>query len=343
MSQNTRESLESAGAPSVYIHHFTSEIYKGLQDVTTTQEVVLEPGRLNQVPVEVTTEHAPQSSNHEGTTSPRGSLRNQDLSSSLRSRFAQLGLDLMDYDLTQHISRALEGSDDEVKVRVPAPIINYCARPITVLEGTRLFRFFSNFSSNLITGECLKAMVASGKIKVDGEPEKDWDWHWRYGGNNPGVGDMITGIRVKVRPLGWIPPDSPQPICISDSEANYRQTIDSLLDPRLPSGLKQVLWIGETPHLKLDENVDALLDRKVPPGLTNFCHGAWGLHINSLFVDGGTNWPVRVEVLSTTEPKMMPNAVVFYFSERVRDHIRHISLPQRPPRRLYSLTQLFSR
>lgn len=239
------------------------------------------------------------------------------LHGSVRSRWAQLGVDLEE-ELGSRIAGALVASRDP-KDSITSPFFgevvlhNRAARSIHIPKGSRIFRFYYDAKGSALSGEELIYDFTSGNIKVEGEPGKDWVW--AYGSEDSRRDDNIIGMHVKINPRGrrWIPPDVDSVVTVDDSADDYRTKIDEFLVP-VPHTQEAILWVGQTNRITLS-SVEAVLDRETLSNIdVNARRLTRGYQINSRLIDDGkTNWPVRVEILSPTKRSAISNFVTFHF------------------------------
>lgn len=245
------------------------------------------------------------------------------LHGSVRSRWAQLGVDLEE-EVGPRITEAFVASVGP-KEKVTSPfegevvLHNRAARPIHIPEGTRIFRLYYDIKESALFGRDLVYAVSSGNISIEGEFGRDWAW--AYSSEGSGGEDNIIGMHVRIDSKGrrWIPPDiNNTPVTVNDSEPNYRAKIDEILAP-IPHTQERILWIGQTNKVTLS-SVEAILDRET---LSNIDASARrlrrGYQINSRLIDDRiTNWPVRVEILSSTTRSAISNFVTFHFRRNLR-------------------------
>lgn len=249
---------------------------------------------------------------------------------SVRSRYAQLGIDISD-DVISQIEKGLRYDPNLNQDSEPTPLItvnNYGARPILLKKGARLFRFYEEPDGLFyLQGDELVNAVESGFIKIQGEQLDDWQFSYGTIAGRIVVRAKGIFVRVKKEDRKWIPPHPDnKPIWIPDLENGYRGIIDSLLKPIPKQKDGIILWIGETVRMTLPLSIDAVLGRGVfrevnkstdPKNQNN-----WGTQINSRLIDGGkTNWGVRVEILSENDPDG-DCFVHFRFKKRVVKNFR---------------------
>lgn len=289
------------------------KFWKG-PDIVTAEDVTI--NSVTNVPIIITPESLPSL---EGL--PPEAL-NGVVRASLRSRYAQLGIDLHDDiggQIAQWITRnSYQTTSGAIKEQFEARALTYNrgTRLIFIPKGSHLFRFFYEFAQPMIRGKNLTSLVDSGEIKVDGTYGSDWMWH-----NQTGSGeDNIMGIDIRIKSEGrrWIPPNPDNKPIILDlaydsTEYDYRKRIDTMLEP-IPDDNREKLWIGETVPVNLGRRIEAILDKIVVRDNNKFEIETLGLQTNSHLIDGGkTHWPIRVEVLSATTPGVIPNYVNLHF------------------------------
>lgn len=240
--------------------------------------------------------------------------RIKDLRASVRSRYAQLGIEVYDHgeDLYQHLLWNSDRLMLENEIPLPVQIFNRAARPISIGRGSRLFRSFYDGGHHL-TGTDLEQKVNKGEdseIFIDGEQGKDWVWAYEKDKRSKKIG---VHVRISDDKRGWIPRAS-GPVAISDRDgANFRQEIDGLLKP-VPEDPDMKLWIGETqPRIKLGKSVIGILQPIASQNPDGRFTKQWGAQTNSHLIDPGSNWPIRVEIRSSTLVSEMPNYVYFSF------------------------------
>lgn len=241
---------------------------------------------------------------------------------SVRSRYAQVGIDVYEA-ATQQVAHCImdnrmqnQYGDITKEAEVGILVFNHCARPIHLPEGSEVFRFYYDLARPAIFGQELLRMVSEGKIDVEGE--YGVDWAWSHSDSILGRERDITGIYVRIKDEGrrWIPPHPEnEPIVVDESIYihDFRDKIGQLLEP-IPGDDRQILWIGETIPVTLDQSVEAILDKAVIQDIRKATLDNFGVQINSRLIDGGrTNWGIRVEVLSPTSKEKIPHYVHLYF------------------------------
>jgi hypothetical protein len=232
------------------------------------------------------------------------SARNLDMiSASMRSRYAQLGLDMDSEEAPEFIKQLLlQGATADFQ------LYNHSLRPVQLSEDTRLLRLFYEPADAILAGKELSQAIGDGRIQLGGARGKDWEWAYDDLGKRVGVFIRISGRRL------WIPPGE-DVISISSEGPDYRSEIDGILKP-LPvlEDDKKVFWIGETAvSIALGVSIEGVLDSRILRDLDNPSLDFVGTQTNSFLIDSGTKWPVRVEVKSLTDPRKIPNFARFHF------------------------------
>lgn len=213
---------------------------------------------------------------------------------SMCSRVAQLGLDANAKTALEICLAAETVTNGSSCFTIEVSMINHGARAIAIKEDARVFRLYSYSKDQIVRGAELRELVDRADIKIEGSEGTGWEWDIDDEGNPIGV-----YVSIKPNSIMWIPPDSnAQPLVVDERVHDYRQVIDTLLQPAPQTG-ESILWIAETPKITLSTSVDAILAREV------VIFGEGGLpvateliQINSRLIDGGkTDWPVRLEIL----------------------------------------------
>lgn len=306
-------------------------LWKG-PDIVTAQSVVI--NHYEQVPVVITEKSIPPDFSfltHGTSRFVRGFVRKDyDLYPSVRSRYAQVGLNI-DNRIVEQIGEWLrnsihlnEGGRSSNSITPTITVENRGARPVILEEGAHLFRFFNEDYRLYVRDDELVDAVKSGLIRIQGE--RLGDWTYSYGQVAKSRLPRPTGIFIRINPenRGWIPPDSNnEPVLIPDSGDGYRNVIDSLLKPVPEERTKRILWIGEAIRTTLDPSIDAVLDMIAVKGIKTdqdiLDRSTWGTQLNSRVIDGGkTDWPIRVEIVSPTSPNIIPHFVHLRFIKRTR-------------------------
>jgi hypothetical protein len=222
---------------------------------------------------------------------------------SIRSRFAQLGLDMHPQKIPA-FAQQLAAADATVDFQLH----NHALRPIHVPGDTQLLRLFYDPIEAVLTRNELAQAIGAGEIQLGGARGTDWEWAYDDLGKRMGVFVRISNSNSR----RWIPPGE-EVVSISSGDQDYRSKIDSILEP-LPEDGRRALWVGETAiKITLGRSIEGILDTRVIHSIDNPSLDSIGMQTNSLLIDSGTKWPVRVEVVSSTDPNLIPNYVRFHF------------------------------
>lgn len=280
------------------------EFYKG-EDIRTQKAVTIYENHRFEVPVIISPDklafpvplHIAEMQTH--------------LHSSMRSRFAQVGLEIEEfgYQLAKKLrDMGYEMAHGNVHpFTMPTYITNNSERAVTIPKDTHLFRLFVDEPRQAVQDSELEMLLGSGDIKIDGIPGVDWDYILEEEN-----GRLIKkGLRIGIKDERYFIQHDPSPIIVNDSSSdNYRKLVDTYFVP-VPKTSRRIWWVGETVHISLSNRVEAVIDKDVSHDISGMQNGGiYGRHINSRLIDGGkTNWPVRVEIVSATTPDMRPNYV----------------------------------
>jgi hypothetical protein len=307
---------------------YTTEVLWNGPDVKIAESVLV--NQSARVPIILNHESLPHYYSHSRWSAENFQSVMRGLYPSVRSRYAQLGINIDDNVMKQiedWLKHNKHVNEKGYVLNSIAPIIdvkNYGGRPVQLGKGSQLFRFHEDPQFTMLEGDNLKDTVQSGLIKIEGERLGAWTYSYNDSDKNHATGIFV---HVKRNNRKWIPPDSGKAISIPDV-GEYREVIDSLLKAPIPEKqYGKLFWIGETVGITLSPQVDAILDniaiKDVYEGMSN--HPANGIQINSRLIDGGkTNWPVRVEILS--DNCHSPQYVHFRFIEKRK--ISRISFDQ---------------
>ncbi|HKC14913.1 MAG TPA: hypothetical protein VKC89_03055 [Patescibacteria group bacterium] len=257
--------------------------------------------------------------------------------SSTRSRYEQVGVDVS-HGAGQLIAESLQDDIDHPIAFVS--VRNNSERSVSLPQGTRLFRLYIEPSGSDVEGQNLLEMIKKGEIAISGEQGKDWDVAFDrltritedgmlqipgvdIFGKVHGISGRLAysgdegafGIWLRLDPdkRMWVPPDPDNlPIELPDNPGlDYRYIVDSYLKPAPVSEIL-IHWVGETvSKVKINPGVTGIIDRSPLRSKGNFTHGYQ--HANSLLLDGGSDWPIRTEILSPTVPESVPNYILLRF------------------------------
>lgn len=222
---------------------------------------------------------------------------------SIRSRYAQLGLDCLDHVALRVVEASKNGETGTTVL-----VINHSDRPVQLPGGEELFKLYGYKRGEFINGSSLTDLVTNGKIGIIGEQGKDWNY-WR---NQDGE---ICGIELKINhdSWTWIPPhpnNEAVSIHTDGHSREFRQTLNRILRPVSDdTPLNQTkLWIGEThAHLHVDSAFIGYLDPTIP-------NSGNLSQLNSPLLYGGNTdqWPIRVEnIVMNNKP---PETIVVVFT-----------------------------
>ncbi len=236
-----------------------------------------------------------------------------------RSRVAQPGLEVGPFSTSMNVIeqtlKPLHGGKRYTPhhpMYAEVEVMNHSERPIHIPGDIAIFRFIRK-SSKSLKGAQLISALDSGRIVITGDYNKDWKFSYRNGSRKT---EDISGIHFSLDPNShkWLPPSAdPTPFNLGEvvnlASSQYRKYIDSFLEP-IPVSSQPILTISETlSHLTLN-GVHAL----IYPLVKN-SSGEYGtaIHINSLFVENGSNWRIRTEIRGATTPNQTPGGVTMHF------------------------------
>lgn len=254
------------------------------KDIAITKSVILKPHDMTIVPVRITMDSLPAF--NEIYPNNIAAMR-----TSTRSRHAQRGLDVDD-KIALELAKYPEDSFKK-GIDLLCRVTNWSERASELDQGTNLFRFiYWNSIYNNVRDEELKDAIRHGAITIHGE------WKWWLQHDREGK-ERIRGIFTKIQDEWTHIPEQrfqDDPIKISDTVRNYRSVVSFYHKPVPEDRKKPVLMFAKTPPIKL-EGVEGILSRHavITKEGQEFQEFA-GWHINSLFVDDGSDWPVIVEI-----------------------------------------------
>jgi hypothetical protein len=229
----------------------------------------------------------------------RGLLSPINLSLSVRSFYAQSGIEIFFHhsEMTNEMIKDLNKGKD---VAVPVSVKNHGQRSVEV-DGN-VMRFF--WKGKRLEGNDLLGAIKSGKFSVEGTEGEDWFLKGREEDENyttSGEGcDKGVCVAVRLKPEKFYIPSAPEPVKKNNSKST-RDDLVELLKP-IPSDMKLDFEIGETPRIKVEQNMVAVLD------ILRMDDD--GQHIYSPLVDSGSDWPIRTETLGR------PKYVYFYLYKK---------------------------
>ncbi len=166
-------------------------------------------------------------------------------------------------------------------------MLNHGERAVEI-DGNAM-RFFWVNDARRLRGERLREIIGK-ELVIEGEEGKDWflgdtEWDTRKPDKQfpPPKGSEVCVLIPLSKTRYYVPPN-PEPIRPRDN----KNRLKDILQP-IPEGLNLDFQIGETPHLRLSENLTAVI------ATGTFGPGAY--HIHSPLIDGGSDWPIRTEAL----------------------------------------------
>ncbi len=300
-------------------HLTESRLLKGEEDVFVLQDTLFQPGRTEAV-VRIDPKCIPPF-----TTITAAAL--SEMRISMRSRYAQLGLDV-DEHIVHAISRIQtlrpdffhEGGMRE-SLALTIPVMNWARRPVMLSEGSRLFRFFYwNPAKNRVRGKALGELLDRGDMQIHGEYGTDWLFQYRHPYTRKS--DDIIGVFVRLdEEKLWIPEDM-STITISDNgPVDYRDEIANYLSP-VPKTEEELFYLGRTkPVISLRVGTDAILSRNAWAGKAHplITRPSTASQTNSPLIDGGTDWQVIVEIVGKTTDSHVPSWVSLQIAQGIPD------------------------
>jgi hypothetical protein len=202
---------------------------------------------------------------------------------SVRSFLAQSGIEIRFHggSLTDGM---LKDINEGKSIPVPVSIENFGQRAVE-LNGNAM-RFF--WVKDRLHGKELVDVIKSGEFAVEGVEGKDW----YLGGSEQDEKLTTTGkdsdkglcVVVRLKQKKYYVPYSAEPIK-RDESVKIREQLSTIL-AEIPEGQRFNFEIGETPRMKLSSNI---------VGVINMGAEAGQRHINSPFIDAGSDWPIRTE------------------------------------------------
>ncbi|GEM_PF-3098538 len=240
------------------------------------------------------------------------------LSVATRSRFAQLGLEVLQNASTMlaHDFENRQSSVWNIPARVHAT--KFGGRNLFIPKGSSIFGFYQ--PGERIVGEELAGMMGND-IKIEG------DYRFVYKTPYTKNPEDITGIAVPIREgeRYYIPPGPPIDISEVNNAVDYRSVLRTYYEP-VPRQSSVDIWFGTLPEIELSERVAVELDKEIAPSLNissdveqlrlagqypNGRHiGARLLHPGSGLNHQDSGWPIKVEI-DTRGSIQRPGCVIF--------------------------------
>lgn len=235
------------------------------------------------------------------------------MSISVRSRWAQAGLDIggpLERATLVHTKPGGFEYSQEHKAHIAKVWAkNHAARPLNIPAGSNLYRYFYIDDRNQVQGEELAELIRHKDLQIFGRYGEDWSVQSELGKDGKPTPSRIC-LTVHSETFRAVNPFDPTPLTVSDDSSDFREELDQALIPAAPSLMRQLL-IGETVGVKMPQGVNGKLS---PLSLTPFSlNGFEGSVLNyqtcSRLLDGGRNWPIRVEIETMVYPDVSPRFV----------------------------------
>lgn len=227
-----------------------------------------------------------------------------DLSAHVRSRYAHLGIDVMDVG-----QRIFENIYERGFPKPDSPlhfglnVFNHGKRSIILVDKAKLFHLFYTPEGACIRGEELENMIGNREDKpvyIRGEEGKDWSISKE---STPEGKEEARGVYLKIKESEkyWIPPAN-TPIRMLE-EGNFRQIRDMLFrhyfkktDDHYYPMPKDALWIGKGPYVRLSHDIYLMLEHDAYV-FTNGRYEKVGMQTHSPLLEGGrTDNDLHLEV-----------------------------------------------
>jgi hypothetical protein len=279
------------------IERFGNVLWRG-PALEVVNPLIIKPGEISAVEFSLEARHLP----FDGDVSLDTLLC---LFPHMRSRYAHIGLDVMDVDKGIFEAVLNNGSPPtpDNPLSIELLVNNHCARAVELAPNARPFHLFYHSDSAHIRGDELENKVGNSKyhpVHIRGEEGEDWIIIRE---TSPTGKEESTGVYLKIDPSEkfWIPPSS---IPISITEEGSFQEIRGYLfknifkktdDPETPMP-KEALWIGKGPFMRLAPDIYAMLDHEAY-ALINGTFEKVGLQTHSPLLEGGrTNHQPHFEI-----------------------------------------------
>ena len=206
---------------------------------------------------------------------------------SVRSFFAQTGIEIM-FHPSSLSDEMVKDLNERKNVAVPVNIKNHGERAVEV-KGD-VMRFFYVNKNKRLRKEKLLQTIKSGEFAIEGVEGKDWYLGgWNIDEKLPinGEGsDQGLCVVVHLKPEKFYIPNASEPVK-KDNSKSTRDNLAELLKP-IPEGVEPYLKIGETPRIKLGENIIGVINLGAEKGQR---------HIYSPLIDSGFDGPIRTETV----------------------------------------------
>lgn len=258
-------------------------------DLKLAHDITLRPGNQTTVTIGLTPDNLPKNNHLIGQTHM-----------STRSILMQLGVEVGSE--TPEIIHETIKNNKNGEMQAVIPLANVGNRPVRIPEGMGVGSLFL-WNGKTIQNSELESYIDKGDITMTGEEGQDWKYY--YDKNR-----VLTGIQYRLDPdvKMYIPP-SEDPIDMKYlSNRHDRPKIDKMLRP-VPKTEEKIDWITQT---KSAVGLSPLVHALIEPNLNTPFFDA--LHRNSLLLKGGDNWPIRLELFSSTEDNAVPEWILFRFA-----------------------------
>lgn len=317
--------LEDLGTrlPERFNRAFSGKFWKAQADLEIAQPVSLSPHKGSysaDVPVRVFKEQFPSVDEFPDLADfPIETFAYVD--SSVRSICAQSGVDVATGygSPATYIASALaeEGftwkklpeRTDNFEVLIPMG--NRSQVGITLARGMGVLRFMHvDRKRNSVRGRELINLLKNNVIEIEGEQGQAWDYMVdQFSGSFEDIGGLF--LRIREDSKMWIPPDPNHPIVLSrrDGSQTFRKKFKKRFQPVPTDRANDILTIAETDRLKLPLGYTALINRHAVTEISSSSDRySLATHIESLLLNGGYDWRIRLEIEGHEPPIPKPKA-----------------------------------
>jgi len=230
-----------------------------------------------------------------------------------RSRYAQQGINFQNLGLqVENLSGSqltLDGG-----IQTTALVSNHSNRAIKIKDGSGIFKLYYDTGARLVNGE-LAAAFQRGDIVIEGEPGDSEENNWNYIRDNRT--NSVIGIKMRISDVRkWFAPDQQaEPLEIDDESRSFRAEISKHLVEAPKSSIPR-LWIGETKaKMTLNGDVHAIIHPVASNENDRLTLSDIGAHLDSrvLYPGNTNNWPIILEIISSTLDSEAPKFVNIHF------------------------------
>jgi len=240
----------------------------------------------------------------------RGVSNPKNIKTTIRSRYAHIGLNTVDHDLVQERTMDLVAKvrSDELVDEVDFMLQNHSQRKIALNAGDPILRFFNLDYELILKNRELIDAISNGKIKLTGDIGKDWD----LAADDDGHISRIL-LRIKEGSRRWVAKNpANEPISIDPVISGFRNAIDELFEP-VPQTEQHVFHILETESdLTLNSDIEGVLSPILLRSL-EFPDMMEGFQTSSRLMDSLSDHQIRLEFVAPTSLEKRANAVSFQF------------------------------